>query len=321
MLRSVAALRAEARYGRTVSIGGSSALRGRFGQGNHAAERAAKIRAVLLWILVANWGVAAAKLVVGLLGGSASLTADGLHSFLDGASNIIGLVAMTIASKAPDAEHPYGHGKFEAVASLAIGGMVGAAAVGLGRMAYGALAGEAQPQATWGMMAVTIVTLVVNLAVSAVERRWGRALNSSLLVADAQHTLSDALVSVAVLFSLVLVRFGVTRADGVVALGIMGVVALVAWRIVREAVGALVDAARLDPRDVEAAGAAVAGVLGVRQVRSRGHGGSVFVDLTVVVAAETPLDAAHTIAHAVEAALMARFSEVSDVMVHVEPAA
>ncbi|MBK7859739.1 MAG: cation transporter [Archangiaceae bacterium] len=286
-----------------------------------AAERASRVRRVLWWILLANWGVAAAKLTLGLLGGSASLTADGLHSLLDGASNVVGLVAMTIAASPPDAEHPYGHGKFEAVASLAIGGLVGAAAVGLAQMAYGALTGDARPQATAAMIAVTGVTLAVNLAVAAVERRVGRELNSPLLVADAQHTLSDALVSLSVLASLVLVRFGVTRADGVVALGIMGVVALVAWRIAREAIGALVDAARLDAREVEAAGAAVAGVLAVRQVRSRGHGGAVFVDLTVVVAAHTALDAAHAIAHQLEAALMRRFPEVTEVIVHVEPAA
>ncbi|MBL8955880.1 MAG: cation transporter [Myxococcaceae bacterium] len=286
---------------------------------DRVARRAAKVRRVLLWILAANWSVAAAKLALGVWGGSASLTADGLHSLLDGASNVVGLVAMTVAASPPDAEHPYGHGKFEAVASLAIGGMVGAAAVGLGHMAYGALTGEARPQATPAMIAVTGGTLAVNLAVSAVERRFGRELNSPLLAADAQHTLSDALVSLAVLASLVLVRFGVTRADGVVALGIMVVVTLVAWRIVREAIGALVDAARLDAREVEAAGAAVAGVLAVRQVRSRGHGGAVFVDLTVVVAAETALEAAHAIAHELEAALMRRFPEVAEVIVHVEP--
>ncbi len=287
---------------------------------DRVAERAAGVRRVLAGILVLNWGVALAKLVAGLAGGSAALTADGLHSFLDGASNVVGLFAVAVASQPPDAEHPYGHGKFEAVASLAIGVMVGAAAVGLGRMALHALTGEAQPQATPAMIAVTVVTLAVNLGVTFVERRYAKELDSPLLDADAQHTLSDALVSVAVLASLLLVRAGVPKADGVFALGVMLVVAFVALRIARDAVGALVDTARLDPRRVEAAGLAVPGVLGVFRVRSRGQGGAVFVDLTITVAPHSRLDEAHAVADAVEQALAAQFPDVTDVVVHVEPA-
>ena len=92
-----------------------------------AADRARRIRVVLWVILLANWAVAAAKLVTGLSSGSAALTADGLHSFVDGGSNIVGLVAMWFSGQPPDAEHPYGHEKFEALASLGIGAMIGPA--------------------------------------------------------------------------------------------------------------------------------------------------------------------------------------------------
>ena len=84
-------------------------------------ERARRIRRVLWGILAANWVVAGAKLALGLASGSAALTADGLHSFVDGGSNVVGLVAMRIAALPPDANHPYGHEKFEALASLGIG--------------------------------------------------------------------------------------------------------------------------------------------------------------------------------------------------------
>ncbi len=80
------------------------------------AERNRKVRRVLAAILAANWAVAIAKLAFGLLNHSASVTADGLHSFIDGSSNIIGLVAMTAAARPADEDHPYGHGKFEAIA-------------------------------------------------------------------------------------------------------------------------------------------------------------------------------------------------------------
>jgi cation diffusion facilitator family transporter len=100
-----------------------------------AAERNRAIRIVLWAVLAANWVVAGAKLALGLVIDSTAMTADGLHSFIDGGSNVIGLVAMHFASQPADREHPYGHQKFEALAALAIGVMIGMAVLELGRMA------------------------------------------------------------------------------------------------------------------------------------------------------------------------------------------
>ena len=82
------------------------------------AERNKKVRFVLAAILIANWIVALAKVIAGATSNLASVTADGLHSFIDGGSNVLGLVAMSIAARPADEDHPYGHGKFEALASL-----------------------------------------------------------------------------------------------------------------------------------------------------------------------------------------------------------
>jgi cation diffusion facilitator family transporter len=207
------------------------------------AERSAKVRRVLAFILVANWIVAAAKLGFGVAGRLASVTADGLHSFIDGGSNVLGLVAMSIAARPADEDHPYGHGKFEAIASLGIGAMVGIAMLELGRMAFDALVHDRHPQVEPPLLLVLISTLVVNLIVTRVERSYGLKLNSPLLLADARHTLSDVFVSLAVIASVILVSFQVPRADGVVALLVLGVVAYVAWTIVRQAIGILSDTA------------------------------------------------------------------------------
>ena len=99
----------------------------------------------------------------------------------------------------------------------------------------------------------------------------------------------------------------------------MVVIVAVGFRIVRQAVGQLVDAARLDPSSVKEVGLCVEGVHRVRQVRSRGLDSAVWVDLTVLVAASRTVADAHRIAHSVEAALRAKFPQVVDVVVHVEP--
>ncbi|HZH03109.1 MAG TPA: cation diffusion facilitator family transporter [Myxococcaceae bacterium] len=283
-------------------------------------HRKARVRRVLLWTLAANWAVAAAKLGVGLFANSASVTADGLHSFIDGGSNIIGLFALSVASRPADEDHPYGHGKFEALASLAIGAMVGVGSLELGRMAFDALVSDRHPQVSGLMAAVMGVSLVLNVAVSWVERRQGQRLQSSLLLADARHTFSDVFVSLAVLASVGLVKLGMPRADGVIALLVLGFVAHVGYGIVRQAVGILSDTARLDPAEVARRVASVRGVRSSKNVRSRGLEESVYVDLTIEVDPTASIAEAHRVADEVERILADAFPQVVDVVVHVEPA-
>jgi cation diffusion facilitator family transporter len=283
-------------------------------------QRNRKVRLVLLAILVANWVVAVAKLAFGLLSQSASVTADGLHSFIDGGSNVLGLVAMGVASRPADEDHPYGHGKFEALASLGIGAMIGIGMLELGRMALDSLLHDKHPQVTGTMAAVMVFTLLVNLAVTRVERHYGQKYKSTLLLADATHTLSDVFVTIAVLVSLLLVWLGFPRADGLIALGVMAFVAWVAYGIVRQAVGILSDTARLDPVAVAHHTLAVSGVRSCHRVRSRGMEESVYVDLKIEVDPNLSTAQAHEVADRVERTIQDNFPQVVDVVVHVEPA-
>ena len=283
-------------------------------------ERNRRIRTVLAAILAANWAVALAKVIFGLRSDAAAVTADGLHSFIDGGSNVLGLVAMSVASRPADEDHPYGHGKFEALASLGIGAMIGIAMLELGRMALDSLLHDRHPEVTPLMVGVMVTTLLINLAVTTLERRQGEKLKSPLLLADARHTLSDVAVSLAVLASLGLVWLGYPKADGLVTLLVMVVVARVGWGIVKQAVGILSDTARLDPLKVEALIRSVPGVLSCRDVRSRGMEGTVYVDLKIEVDPQLTTARAHELADAVEQLIQAQYPEVVDVVVHVEPA-
>lgn len=282
-------------------------------------ERNRAVTRVLWAILVANWAVAGLKLAAGLVSGSAAITADALHSFIDGGSNVIGLVAMHFASQPADAEHPYGHQKFEALASLAIGVMIGMGVLELGRMAFDALIHNRHPEVGPAALAVMIGTLVVNVIVTRVEAAQGRRLKSTLLLADASHTLSDVFVTLAVIASLILSALGVGRADGIVALLVLGFVAYTGWKIISQAIGILADTARVDPERLESTVRALPGLRDVRSVRSRGLEGHVYVDLVVQVDPGLSLHSAHELAHDVEAAVMKSFPEVVDVVVHVEP--
>ncbi len=284
-----------------------------------ASARNRKIRFVLWAILGANWAVALGKVVLGYLAGSTAVSADGLHSFIDGSNNIIGLVAMHYASQPADTDHPYGHQKFEALAALAIGAMIGIGVLELGKAAVNAIVTNVRPEVGFETIALMLATLVINLVVTRLERAQGQKLNSTLLLADAQHTLSDVFVTISVIASLVASHYGVARADGGVALFVLVAVTWAGWQIVKQAVGILADSVRLDPVDVSKVCAGIPDVLEVHAVRSRGMEGAVYVDLKVDVAAELSIERAHAASDAVELAIARSFPQVVDVVVHVEP--
>jgi cation diffusion facilitator family transporter len=285
------------------------------------SERNRRVKLVLWIILVANWLVAAAKLALGLYIDSTAMTADGLHSFIDGASNIIGLIAMHYASQPADEEHPYGHQKFEALAALAIGVMIGMGVLELGKMAFAAIVNNVRPDVSPSAIAIMVTTLVINLFVTRIEKAEGQKLNSTLLIADAQHTLSDVFVTLSVIASLILSYLGVTRADGLVALAVLVFVAITGWGIIKQSAGILADTVRIDPSKVSLACATIPDVLAVHGVRSRGMEGSVYIDLKIDVDPQLTIERAHCASDAVEKAIAAAFPEVIDVVVHVEPRA
>ncbi len=283
-------------------------------------HRARDIRRVLLVVLGLNIAVALAKLLYGLFSHSVAMQADGIHSFFDGASNIVGLIGMWFASRPADQSHPYGHGKFETFTAAAIAVMLGIAGYTVARGAIGSLQGEGDAQVTVASFAIMVGTLAVNLGVTTWEARAGRRLGSEVLKADARHTLSDVLVSSGVIIGLILVRVGFQKADGVLALLVAVAIAYTAFAILRGVGRTLGDAARLPAAEVAAAAAGVDGVVGCHSVRTRGSENQVAVDLHLLVAADTTVERGHAIAHAVETELRSRFGQLTDVVIHVEPA-
>jgi cation diffusion facilitator family transporter len=174
-----------------------------------------KVQRVLWITLLLNLGVAGAKLAVGLVTSSLALLGDAAHSTIDAANNIVGLVAIAVATQAADESHPYGHSKIETLAAFVLAGLLFVTCFNLGLEAVKRLAGEEArvAEATPMAFAVVLGTLAINLGVSRYEARRGQQLGSEFLLADAAHTRSDVLVTLTVLASLVFVHFGVPRVD------------------------------------------------------------------------------------------------------------
>jgi cation diffusion facilitator family transporter len=277
----------------------------------------------VLWIVLGlNAVVAASKLVVAYQYDLVSLVADGVHSVLDGSSNVVGLVGLSLASRPPDAEHPYGHRRFESLAALAIGGLIATACFEIVGKVFAGLRGLAPtPQVTWGAAAVVAATIVINAGISRYEGQKGKQLQSALLEADAAHTRSDAFAASAVLLSFGGVALGFPWADWVGAAVVSVFVAVTAWRVIKTSVLSLIDSAQLPVDDVRRAVLEVPGVVDTHNIRSRGERNAIALDLHIHLDGTLSLVEAHRKTHEVKRHLIERFPAVYDVVIHTEPAA
>ncbi len=296
-------------------------LTARFPAENRGDDRKRAVKRVLVIVMVLNLAVAVAKAAYGMWAGSLVIAADALHSFIDAAANVAGLVALRWAHAPPDRGHPYGHHKIEIAAAAGIGVLLALGALEFGRGAVDALLHGRQPPATSAIgFAVIAGTWVVNLFVAAYEHRRARQLDSAYLEADAMHTASDLAVTAAVLIAYTAISFGVAWADPVGALLVMAVIARVTWRVLGDNLSVLIDRAAIDPERVRAVVMAVPGVSGCHRVRSRGTILAAYVDLHLQVPGDLSVDAAHALSHRVEEALQRELPGISDVTIHIEPA-
>lgn len=274
----------------------------------------------VLWItLFLNLAVALAKLVAGLATSSLTLLGDSAHSGVDAANNVVGLVAIAVATQGADEGHPYGHSKIETLAAFVLAGLLFVTCFNLGIEALKRLAGfhVTSTTATPAAFAVVLGTLAINFGVSRYEARRGQQLGSEFLLADAAHTRSDVLVTLTVLVSLLCVRLGLQLVDAALSLVIAGLIGFIGFRVFRRTVPVLVDASALEERRVADVVAAVPGVSSPHAIRSRRAGHTVFVDLHIVVAPDTDSESAHAVTEAVEEALETEFGPTS-ATVHVE---
>jgi cation diffusion facilitator family transporter len=276
------------------------------------------IRRVLVVTMLLNFVATAVKLAVGLATGALSVVADALDSLFDGISNVVGLAGMWIAAKPPDAEHPYGHRKFETVAALSISFLLFITSWQLLSTAWARLREPQAPQVNLWTGAAMVLAIFIQLGTSLYELRAGRRMKSEILVADALHTRASILVSMSVLFGLGLVRLGFPQADPLLAAFVALVIAKIGVDILRENLPVLVDQATVDPRRIAGVASGVQGVKSIHRVRSRGAVGSAAVDLHVRIAPEKTVQEANAIGDEVRRQLLDQ-DGITDVTVHLEP--
>ena len=281
--------------------------------------RYAQVSQVLWRVFFLNLIVATAKIVLGLTSGAVSILSDGFHSLTDTASNIVALVGVRIASQPPDDDHPYGHRKFETMASVGILIFLLLVLFQVMSAAVERLQSGGRPTITWLTFAVMGTTFLINLGVVLYERAAGRRLVSEVLMADAHHTTSDLLTSAAVLAAVVGVRMGYLWLDPVAALVIAGFIGYACREIFQSTSGILADRFVIPEEAIREVVRSVPEVVGCHHIRTRGSNDFVFLDLHLWMDRDMRLDQAHRLSHVVKDRLMARFPQIKDAIIHIEP--
>jgi cation diffusion facilitator family transporter len=282
-------------------------------------DRYSQVARVLYQVLFLNLSVAIAKIVLGTYTGAVSIVSDGFHSLTDSASNVVGLVGISVARQPPDADHPYGHRKYETMASVAILIFLIIVLVEVVSSAVDRLLHGGSPRVFPEGIALMTATLIINLIVVSYETRAGKRLNSELLLADSKHTRSDVLTTIAVIGALLGVWAGYPLLDPLAALLVAVFIGHACWEIAQQASRILGDTIVIAEGDVRSVVASVPGVLGCEKIRTRGAADYAFLDLHLWLDGRTPLVEAHSTSHVVKDLLMTRFPELADVVIHIEP--
>lgn len=279
-----------------------------------------KVKKILWIILFANLFVAALKIIIGYVIKSTSLTADGFHSLTDGSSNIVGLVGIQFASKPVDAEHPYGHSKFETLAGLFIAVMLFVLGLKIISSSIANLLHPIAPKVSITSIAALIITLAINIFVASYEYRQGKKLNSILLISDSLHTKSDIFISLGVLLTLVCIKFGVPPIiDPIASLVVSIFVIHGAYEIFTETSGVLVDQAVVTPEEVTGIIMSFPQVKNVHKIRSRGCNHSIYIDLHLLVEPLMSIESSHSLMHEIEEKLCLGLQKSVQAYIHLEP--
>ena len=282
-------------------------------------ERSRAVSSVLYRVLFLNLIVAAAKIALGLSTGAVSVLSDGYHSLTDTASNVVGIIGVRVAGAPPDDDHPYGHRKFETMASLGIMVFLLLVMREVLSAAWERLQTGGEPAIGTLTFVVMGGTFLVNLGVVFYERRAGRRLQSEVLLADSSHTLSDLMTSATVIAALIGVKFGYLWLDPVAALVVAVFIAHACWEIFNSTTGILADRFVIPEEQILEVVRSVPEVIGSHHVRTRGSADFVFLDLHIWMDANMSLDKAHSLSHVVKDRLMARFPQIKDAIIHIEP--
>ncbi len=270
---------------------------------------------------IVNFVLAIFKVIIGTVGHSHALVVDGIHSFSDLISDALVVYAAKHGNQSPDDDHPYGHARIETAFAAVFGGILIAVGIGivvdaLERLTSGEIV-TPQSITIW----VALLSVLSKEALYRYTIVYANRFKSSILKANAWHHRSDSVSSIVVLVGIVGSILGFPYLDAAAAVIVSMMIAKIGWEIAKESIEQLVDKG-LDPDKVKSISARIAEISGVRNMhmlRTRHMGAEALLDVHVEVAPQLSVSEGHRISDEVSKELTREFSDISQVLVHIDP--
>lgn len=281
------------------------------------------VRAMYVGLAV-NTMLAVVKVIAGIMSHSIAMIADAANSVGDSLVSCVTIYALKYAQKPADSKHPYGHSRVESVAALTVAVVIAASAAWIIIEAARNFTNIHRPPPIW-VLGVAGGNLIIKEAVYWYKRSVWKRTGSQVVLANAWDHRSDALCSAAVLIGLLLLRYGgpgMISADEVAAIVVGGFILYTSGRLYFNTASSLMDE-QSDSTLIESItehAVATQGVVAVEQLRARKSGLEVLVDIHIEVRGDRTVDDGHRIAHDVQRAILSNVTNVTQVLVHIEPA-
>ena len=272
----------------------------------------------------ANIALSAFKLFAGIFAQSAAMVADAMHSITDLISTVVVIIGIKMAGKKPDKEHPYGHERFECVATLVLAALITVVGAGIGWAGVQTIiSGDFNELSVPGVLALiaAVVSIGVKEGLFWYVRAAAKKTDSSGLMADAWHSRVDGLSSIGSFIGILGARVGFPILDPVAAIVICLFILKTALSIARDALGKMTDRACSDETEAEMREVILSydGVMGIDRLKTRMFGNKIYVDVDICMDGTVYLKEAHDTAENVHDAIERQFDKVKHCMVHVNP--
>ena len=293
-------------------------------------NREKEIRKITLWGSLVNLVLTVVKIIAGVMGRSAAMIADGIHSLSDLLSDVVVLVFTHMSSKGKDRDHSFGHGKFETLATLIVSVMLVAVGtdlmIGAIRSIIGFCRGDDIPEPGIIALIAAVVSILSKEIFYHATVKVGKKTGSTVVVANAWHHRSDAFSSIGAMAGIggaMLLGGRWTVLDPVASCVISVAIIVIAVRLALPSLAELLETSL--PEDIEqeivTIASAVKGVNDVHELKTRRNGISFIIDAHIAVNPDISIVEAHDIATDVEDALRSRYGQETQINIHVEPSA
>jgi len=284
-------------------------------QRRKAAERVTLIGSVVDLLLGLS------KIIIGWIANSSALVVDGVHSLSDLATDFMVIVVLRISHQEPDKNHPWGHGRFETVGTVALGVILIAVGATIAyEMIVKAFTTTDTSIPTWPALVVAALSVVSKEAIFRYSLRIGQELKSDLLIANAWHSRTDALSSIIVFIALIGAMLGIWWLDAVAAILVALFIGKIGWDLVSSSLTELVDTA-LPPervKELRETVLEVEGIISAHDFKSRTLGNQVVLEMHLQVARHLSASEGHYVGDLAVFALQARFDDLSHIIFHID---